>query len=81
MMIYFKEKGLYPQHRFLFGHLASSHRYRRKHVYRPVCHCPYGRLDAHWREGALQVTQDSASRQIYVGLTDRPFPQKKAVVK
>ena len=79
---YFKEKSLYPNIDFYSGILLRTIGLEENMFTVLFAIARMAGWIAHWREGALQVdAKIQRPRQIYIGLTERPFPQKKAVVK
>ena len=79
---YFKEKSLYPNIDFYSGILLRTIGIEESMFTVLFAIARMAGWIAHWREGALQVdAKIQRPRQIYMGLTERPFPLKKAVVK
>ncbi len=79
---YFKEKGLYPNIDFYSGILLRSIGIEENMFTVIFAIARMAGWIAHWREGALEENaRIQRPRQIYIGMKERPFPDKRVVSK
>jgi citrate synthase len=79
---YFKEKSLYPNIDFYSGILLRAIGIEENMFTVMFAIARMAGWIAHWREGALEEDAHiQRPRQIYIGLPERPFPDKKSPIK
>jgi citrate synthase len=77
---YFREKGLYPNIDFYSGILLRTIGIEENMFTVMFAIARMAGWIAHWREGALQKNaRIQRPRQIYIGMQERPIPEKRVV--